>query len=136
MELGASLKALGDGEFQNAFNYLWTPRGEIEQSQKTTAGLIAANQALALKGTISSDEAIRRAGIISYTSSYPFLFDNPDLSPAIGFGEGLQEGANNIKAAASTGINFTLGAIPPQIWIALGIAAFFYLLPYFAPRPR
>lgn len=118
-----------DGNWTEGFNFLLIPEAAIEGDRAATQGLVASAQDLYLRGVITQAEMQKRVNQITLDGNYTERFKDPNLSPSLGFAEGLQEGVNDIKGALNSATGFTLAAIPWQIWAVLGVAGALYLLP-------
>lgn len=69
-------------------------------------------------GTISDERA---ADLQEYVNSVQL--EDTDAAAREGFAEGLREGIGNI----GNGVKSALSFVPWPVWIAVGVAAFFYL---------
>lgn len=147
MSFWDSVKAVTRGE--NPIDYLYLEPGTVEASDKADRGLDELNRKRLADEKISMDEYERRRGVLT-SWAFPTtdlgegsgrLFEQPGVSPAEGFQEGLKEGADSIRKTVSGGINKVLGTslriIPWQIWAGLVIYALIILWPYLPkPKPR
>lgn len=134
MELGLAAKSLFNGDFQESFNYLFVPAGEVAKAQETTDALTKITQQEEVKGIITPEEGQRRINAIAMSSDYKALFAIPEYSPVAGFTDSLQKSQADIKSALGGGVNAIFGTIPWQIYALLGVAIFIYLLPLFIAR--
>lgn len=125
MGIAESWSAWRRGEgWNNAFGYLYLSQDDIDAGKAAESRLDALNRDQFDAGRISDQEYTDRQSRIN-SSSITSMLENPETSPWSGFKEGLAEGADNvqstIKGAIAAPINFTLGAIPWQVWLIAGV---------------
>jgi hypothetical protein len=131
-----AVKSLFSGNFKQAVDYAFVPQETIDASNNADRQNEAINQRLYDKGALSYEDWRTTQ---AHLSNYAFpdieiggqqgkIFDN--ISPAKGFEEGLQEGADNIRGAVGAAIDNTVGLtwriVPWQIW-ALAAAYLLFL---------
>ena len=141
MGLWSAIKALGRGEGKQALDYAFVDEDVIEQDTITTKKLDELNRRDLEEHSITEQDYRERLSRLTNTAFPDFvgdngggrIFDQEGLSPAAGFGEGLQDGAKNIRDTVSGAINGGLGLtfklIPWQIWAALLVYLAFITAP-------
>jgi len=143
MGLWSATKSLFKGEGKQAMDYLFVDEDTIAKDTEVTEKLDALNRRELEERSISEQEYRERLSRLSNTAFPDFregtseegrIFDQPELSPAAGFGEGLQEGADNIRKTVGKTINGAVGLtwklIPWQVWAAVLVYVAFITSPY------
>jgi hypothetical protein len=125
MAIGEAWKAWQRGEsWNNVFGYAVTSQEEIDRGRSADSRLMEMNRAAFETGKWNEEQYLASNARL-HTSSMDELIANPDSSPWAGFQEGLKEGAANvqgsIKSTLAAPFNFTMGAIPWQVWLAVGL---------------
>lgn len=131
MAIGEAWRAWQRGEsWNNVFGYAVVSQETIDSGRAADSRLLELNRAAFEKGTWNEEQYLASNARL-HTSSMEELISNPDSSPWQGFQEGLAEGAANvqggIKKTLAAPFNFTFGAIPWQIWAAVGVFLAFKL---------
>lgn len=142
MGLWSATKALFSGRPGDAADYIFVDEETVAASNRADRELDALNRRQREAGSITEQEYRARLARLTNNAFPDFvtdtgergrLFDQPGTNPSAGFGEGLKEGADNIRRTVSTAINesvgFTFKLVPWQVW-AIGAA---YLLFVTAP---
>jgi hypothetical protein len=141
MGLFTATKEALKGNFRDAFNYAWIDEDNIAMGRDADNKLTTLVQEKYAAGAVSQEEAELTLSRIQLNAfpSYPGgkLFEQPGTNVALGFQEGLEEGAAGIGKFAtktiSTATGLTWKIIPWQIWLALAIAAVVYAWPFIGP---
>ena len=125
MALLEAFRAWKRGEsWNNVFGYAYISQDEIDRGRTADSRLEEVNRQAFERGvwdeaTYADVRARAEAG------NMQSVIENPDSSPWSGFKEGAAEGAANmqgtIKSALAAPFNFTLGAIPWQVWLVVGV---------------
>lgn len=123
MGLAEAWKAWQRGEpIGDSLGYIFVSDAEIERGRKLDSQLEQLNREAFEAGVWSQDEYDQVLGHQA-TSAIDYELTNPETSPWGGFKEGFAEGASNVQESIRKGlsvpINWTLGAIPWQIWLIL-----------------
>lgn len=95
---------------------------EQQRSNELDAQLAALNQKALADGTYNQStfdqaEFNRQRGQVADV--------NAEVSTA--FGQGIQDGANNIRGAVGSAVSFPFKLIPWQLWAVGAVALFFYM---------
>lgn len=125
MSFGEAWKSWRRGEgWDSTFGYLYLSQEEIDRGRNLDNRLDASNRAAFERGTITQDQFDASSRRLS-ESQFGNLLTDPNSSIWGGFKEGWQEGADNVQGVIKKGlaapINFTFGAIPWQVWAAVGV---------------
>lgn len=122
----AILRALDDltsGNLSHAFSDLWVSEEELQRGEQLDSALDASIQDSYERGLISMDQYQQSAARLAAGRTTQY-FDNPYLSPAAGFQQGLSDGYTNvtqgIKSTLAAPFQFTAASIPWQVWLLLG----------------
>jgi hypothetical protein len=124
MALGEFWRALSRGDgWEKSFGYLTLSQDEIDRGRDLDNKLDQVNRVAFERGLVSQADYDKTSARLAQ-SSMDVLLENPDSSPWAGFKEGWKEGADNIqsgiKKTLAAPFNFTLGAIPWQVWLLVG----------------
>ena len=149
MGLWSAIKAIGRGEPGQAFDYAFVDEETIAASNETDRKLDELNKKKRDAGGITEIEYRERLArltnnafpdFVTDTGEIGQLFEQPGTNPSLGFGEGLKEGAGNIRKTVSNAINesvgFTFKLVPWQVWIVGGCYLLFITAPYWLPGFR
>lgn len=149
MGLWSATKALFRGEPGQAADYIFVDEETIAASNEADRKLDELNRKKREEGSITEQEYRERLARLTNNAFPDFvtdtgetgrLFEQPGTNPSLGFAEGLEEGATNIRKTVSNAINesvgFTLKLIPWQVWVVAGGYLLFITAPYWLPGFR
>lgn len=128
MAIGETLKAWGRGEFSKGLDYLFIDQADVDAGRLADNRLEQLNRKAFDQGLWTDEEW---AGISKRMADAKYDNQVAESSPWSGFQEGFAEGAANVQDTIKKGIaaplNFTLGAIPWQVWAVAGLFLAFKL---------
>ena len=149
MGLWSATKALLSGRPGDAADYVFVDEDTIKVSNETDRKLDELNRRTWEAGNLTEQDYRERLArltnnafpdFVTDTGERGTLFDQPGTNPSLGFSEGIQEGASNIRKSVSNAINqsvgFTFKLIPWQVWVVAGGYLLFVTAPYWLPSFR
>lgn len=127
---GAMWDSVKQGEFSDAFSYAFLDQETVDASNKADSDLTRLIQEDCADGKITDAQAEESFSRIQSTS-LPALFDNPEMSPALGFRDEMVEQVRKDMLLVEKGVRgtseFILGAIPWQIYVIVGVVVILYV---------
>ena len=119
---------------QDSLNWLFTSTEEQTRTRVLSQQAVDMVDAEYARGLISEEERLNRINRIVGGANDQLENRIPELEPAYGFGQGWNEGVENIKRTTGEVIDQTartaFGIIPWQAWLIAGLVAIILIFPY------
>lgn len=127
------------GEFTDALSYAFIDESDIDASNKADSQLADLVAQSVADGHITEEMANETYKRIQQ-NAMPELIENPEMSPGIAFESSVIETVQKEMTMVEKGVkgvaNWTLGAIPWQIYAIAGVVVIVVVLSFLEPQRR
>lgn len=119
------------GNFSDAANYAFIDQSDVDTSNRLDSELEELSRDRLGEGKITQEQFDQTTANIQQTA-FPYNFQNPDISPAIAFKNGLIEQAQKEMGYVEKGLQntsaFIAGIIPWQVYAIAGVAVIIFVI--------